>query len=348
MNVLAIIPARSGSKSVKDKNIRPIAGKPMLAWSIEHAVAARQVTRVIVSTDSPHYADIARQFGAEVPFLRPASISGDLSTDLEVFEHALKWLDTHEGYRPDICVHLRPTHPVRNPADIDRMVEILLKESGIDSVRSVVVAPETPFKMWFRNADGLLSPVIRTEIRDAYNQPRQALPPTYLQNASIDVVRSRVILEQHSMNGQTIHGYVMEAIYDIDDEAQLERASRQLAARTVGGPPASPKTFVFDIDGVVATIAPSLDYSLAGPNHEMIRVINFLHGQGHRIVLCTARGALTGKDWREVTRRQMTDWGVKYHDLTFGKPAGDYYIDDKNLLMGDLMLLARQWGMPCN
>lgn len=370
LGVLAIIPARSGSKSIKDKNVRLLAGRPLLAWSVAHALAAKSVTRTIVSTDSAEYAAIAREAGAEVPFLRPAEISGDLATDLEAFQHALNWLKKNENYAPDICVHLRPTHPVRNPADIDRMVGILLNEPGIDSVRSVVAAPETPFKMWFRNAAGLLSPVIQTEIREAYNQPRQALPPTYLQNASIDVVRSRVILEEHSMNGRTIHGYVMDAIYDIDDEAQLERARQQLeqfpssifhlpsspsagqdghvvSSRSSRSPTMSPspKTFVFDIDGVIATLVPSLDYALAEPNREMIRVINFLHHQGHRIVLFTARGSKTGKDWQELTRRQMADWGVKYHDLTLGKPAADYYIDDKALLIEDVLKLARQWGM---
>jgi CMP-N,N'-diacetyllegionaminic acid synthase len=347
LEVLALIPARSGSKSITDKNIRPLGGKPLMAWSIAHALSARTVTRTIVSTDSTEYAAIARQFRAEAPFLRPPEISGDMATDLETFRHALGWLEEHEGFRPDICVHLRPTHPVRNPADIDRMVEILRDNPGLDSVRSVVPAPETPFKMWFRGADGLLSPVIQTEIREAYNQPRQALPPTYLQNASIDVVRARVIREQRSMNGQHIHGYVMDAIYDIDDEAQLERAARQLSVVSGNRPTsASPKTFVFDIDGVVATIVPNLDYELAGPNHEMIRVINFLHDQGHRIVLFTARGSKTGRDWQETTRRQMAEWGVKYDALAFGKPAADYYVDDKAMHVQDALTLAKSWGMP--
>lgn len=346
MEVLAIIPARSGSKSVKDKNIRLVAGKPLLAWSIEHALASEKVTRTIVSTDSSGYAKIARKFGAEAPFLRPDDIAGDRSTDLEVFEHALKWLEAQEGYRPEICVHLRPTHPVRNPADIDRMVEILLMNPALDSVRSVVAAPETPFKMWFRNADGLLSPVIQTEMREAYNQPRQALPPTYLQNASIDVVRSRVILEQHSMNGRRIHGYVMEANFDIDDQAQLERARQRLETlpSAICHLP-SPRTFVFDIDGVVATLVPNLDYALAEPNLEIIRAINYLHSQGHHIVLFTARGSKTGQDWQAVTRGQMSDWGVNYHELLFGKPAADYYIDDKALHPQEAIALAKSWGL---
>ena len=347
MHIVAIIPARSGSKGIPGKNIRSVGGKPLMAHSIAHGLAASCVTRTIVSTDSPEYAEIAMSYGAEVPFLRPVEISGDLATDLETFQHALRWLDEHEGYRPDICVHLRPTHPVRNPADIDRMVEVLVNNPGIDSVRSVVAAPETPFKMWFRNVAGLLSPVIQTGIRDAFNQPRQSLPATYLQNASIDVVRSRVILEQQSMSGRNIHGYLLDTIYDIDDETQLERARRLLETPPAHGSALpAPKTFVFDIDGVVATLVPSLDYALAGPNLDMIRAINFLHGQGHRIVLFTARGSKTGQDWQETTRRQMREWGVNYHELAFGKPAADYYIDDKSLLIEDLLKLAQQWGMP--
>lgn len=234
MRVLALIPARSGSKSIPDKNIRPLTGKPLMAWSIAHALSAKAVTRTIISTDSPEYAAIARQYGAEAPFLRPPEISGDMATDLEAFQHALNWLKENEGYLPDVCVHLRPTHPVRNPADIDRMVGILAGNPELDSVRSVAPAPETPFKMWFREPTGLLRPVVECDVPEAYNQPRQRLPQTYLQNASIDVVRARVILEQNSMTGRRIFGYVMDANYDIDEEAQLERARQRLE------PPPSP------------------------------------------------------------------------------------------------------------
>jgi CMP-N-acetylneuraminic acid synthetase len=341
-----LIPARSGSKSLPHKNIRLLHGKPLLAYSIEHALAAKLVTRTVVSTDSEEYAAIARQYGAETPFLRPTELAGDLSTDWEVFHHALTWLREREQYEPDLCVHLRPTHPVRDPADIDRMVQILAADPELDSVRSVARAPETPFKMWFRDPPGLLRPVVECDVPEAYNQPRQRLPQTYLQNASIDVVRARVILEQNSMTGRRIFGYVMDANYDIDDEAQLEKVRERLEMPSANGSmlPA-PKTFVFDIDGVVATLVPSLDYALAGPNLEMIRAINFLHGQGHRIVLFTARGSKSGQDWQGITRRQMADWGLNYHELLFGKPAADYYVDDKAMHVQDALALAKSWGM---
>ena len=126
--VIAIIPARSGSRSIVDKNICEVAGKPLMAWSIEHALASKLVGRAIVSTDSKEYAAIARKYGAETPFLRPVEIAGDEATDLQAFTHTLNWLKDNEGYTPDICVHLRPTYPVRRPGIIDECVRILLED----------------------------------------------------------------------------------------------------------------------------------------------------------------------------------------------------------------------------
>jgi CMP-N-acetylneuraminic acid synthetase len=220
---LALIPARSGSKSLPDKNVRDFAGKPLLANSVEQALAARSVDRVIVSTDSERYAAIAREYGAQTPFLRPAELATDDATDLVVFQHALAWLRDHEDWIPEILVHLRPTYPRRDPADIDRVVELLAGDPQLDSVRSIAPAAETPFKMWTRGSDGLLTPVADLGI-EAYNQPRQSLPAAYLQNACIDAVRARVVLEQGSMTGRRILGYVMQDNLDIDTLSDFERA----------------------------------------------------------------------------------------------------------------------------
>jgi len=198
--VLALIPARSGSKSLPHKNVREFAGKPLLAHSIEQALAARSIDRVIVSTDSERYAAIAREHGAETPFLRPAEFATDDATDLAVFEHALAWLREHENWTPEIVVHLRPTYPRRDPADIDRVVELLAADPSLDSVRSVAPATETPYKMWTRDADGLLTPIADLG-NEAYNQPRQRLPVAYLQNACIDAVRGRGTLASSADRG---------------------------------------------------------------------------------------------------------------------------------------------------
>lgn len=322
--VLAIIPARSGSKSVKDKNIRMINGKPMIAYSIEHALKAESVTRVIVSTDSEQYAEIAKEYGAEIPFIRPAEYATDTSLDLEVFEHALSFLKEKEGYEPDIVVQLRPTYPIRDVKDIDEMVKMIQQDDTIDSIRCIAPAKEVAHKMWYKDENNQLSPII-TDIPECYNMPRQQLPKVYYQNACIDVIRTSVITDKHSMSGSKIIGYEMEHNFDIDTEEEFLKAADYL--KIAGGG----KTFVFDIDGVVAQIQKDLDYGLSEPNQRMIDIINKLYDYGNKIVLFTARGYVTGKDWSQVTKEQMSRWKVKYHELKFGKPNADYYVDDKML-----------------
>lgn len=230
MEILALIPARSGSKSVVDKNIRMIGNKPMLAHSIDHAKASRYITRVIVSTDSPRYAEIAREYGAQVPFLRPAEYATDTALDYDVFAHALAFLEEKEDYKPDLVVQLRPTYPIRNPADIDAMIERMMEDPSIDSMRCVAPAKEIPYKMWFRGEDGYLEPVMK-DIKECYNMPRQQLPAVYFQNACIDVIRTKVITERHSMSGDKIAGYQMEENYDIDTEEDFRRAQKRLGGK---------------------------------------------------------------------------------------------------------------------
>lgn len=334
--IFALIPARSGSKGILHKNIRMLMGKPLLAHSIEHALKSELITRTIVSTDSPLYAEIAREYGAETPFLRPPEISQDLSTDLEVFEHALLWLKKHEKYIPDICVHLRPTYPLRKVEDIDKIIQVLIDDPSVDSVRTVTLASETPFKMWFRGNNDFLTPVVKTTIKDVYNLPRQGLPRAYFQNACIDAVRTNVILKKKSMTGNRTYGYIMEENFDIDSFLQLEMVKEKLELENnlleyMKKEGSKKKIFCFDIDGVISTIVPNNKYELACPNLKVISTINILYGLGHRIILYTARGSATGIDWSDLTKNQLKEWGVKYHELHFNKPPADYYIDDRML-----------------
>ena len=322
--ILALITARSGSKSVKDKNIRPIDGKPMLAYSIEHAKESGYINRIVLTTDSEKYAQIGREYGAEVPFIRPAEYATDSALDIDVFVHALGFLKDNEGYEPDIIVHLRPTYPFRDVNDIDTMIEKMLADESIDSLRSVKKNTVVPHKMWYLKEDGLLDPLMK-DIPEAYNMPRQALPDTYIQNGNVDLLRPRCIWEYHSMTGKKIMGYEMKEMYDVDTEADFDRVDRVLRARRGG------QQFVFDIDGVIATYRDDLAYDKALPNRRMIDIINRLHDWGNRIVLYTARGYVTKIDWREVTEKQMSDWGLKYDELLFTKPNGDFYVDDKML-----------------
>lgn len=333
--VLAIIPARSGSKSIPHKNIRRILGKPMLAHSIEHALQCPLINRVIVSTDSEEYAKIAEEYGAEVPFIRPDNIATDESLDIEVFMHALSFMKEKESYIPDIVVQLRPTYPIRDIDDISKMIEILEKDQQADSVRCIVKAKEIPHKMWRLNADGRIIPLLN-DIKEGYNMPRQSLPQIYYQNACIDVVRTKVITELNSMSGNNIRGYLMKHNYDIDLETEFRDANIAMTMRT------EKKKFVFDIDGVIAKYNENLKYDESEPDYETIEMINRLYDRGNYIVLHTARGYRTGIDWEEVTKFQMESWGVKFHELKFGKPDADLYIDDKGISIWDFKELFKE------
>jgi CMP-N-acetylneuraminic acid synthetase len=337
-SVLALIPARSGSKSIKDKNILPFAGEPLLGHSIRQALLCPHITRVIVSTDSKEYAEIANHYGAETPFLRPNSISLDHSTDYEVFNHALRWLAKKEGSIPLFCVHLRPTHPIRAIAQISKAILLLRKHPEWDSVRSVIPAPETPYKMWLLSNQRELLPAIKTKIREAHSQPRQRLRQAYLQNASIDVIRSKTILERKSIAGKRIGAFLMKRCYDIDEKADFLHAQNALSG--LKELPCG-RTFVVDIDGIIAKIVPNNEYSKSQPIRKNIVLINRIYRNGNQVVLFTARGSTTGKNWQFLTKKQLSNWGVSYHKLLFGKPAADYYIDDRMLSLSDLTKIAQ-------
>ncbi len=342
MSVLAIVPARSGSKSVPHKNLLSFRGKPLLVHSIEHGRAARNVDRVIVSTDSPRYREVALAAGAEAPFLRPVALAGDATTDHEVFAHALAWLERHEGYRPELCVHLRPTCPTRRVRDVEEAVELLRADPTADSVRSVTRAPHTPYKMWRLQEGGSLQPLLDSSLHEPYNLPRQLLPTVYLQNAAVDVVRSSVVREQGSMTGRRILAYVMEDLRDVDDWRDLAAAESDAPDNAMP----SGQTFAFDLDGVLATLVPDGNYAEAEPYPPGIALVNRLHEAGNRILIYTARGSLTGRDWTTVTQDQLRRWGVRHHELRFGKPAADYYVDDRMISLAALQSWLGLSGDP--
>ncbi|GAB4540095.1 MAG: N-acylneuraminate cytidylyltransferase [Anaerolineales bacterium] len=217
-DILALIPARGGSKGIPRKNIRSFAGYPLIAWSIAAAKQSELVTRVIVSTDDEEIAAVAREWGAETPFLRPAEFAQDQTTDLPVFEHALKFLEEIEGYRPTIVVQLRPTSPIRPKGMIDDAIGILQNHPEADCVRGVVPAGQNPFKMWrFNGKDQPLNPLLKVEgIAEPYNAPRQILPPVYWQTGHIDAIRTATIAEKKSLTGDVVYPLVIDPQYTVD------------------------------------------------------------------------------------------------------------------------------------
>ena len=245
-SVLALIPARGGSKGIPRKNVMMLAGKPLIAYSIEQALASRHIDRVLVSTDDEEIAAVARQWGAEVPFMRPAAYAEDRSPDIDVFRHALQWLADAEGYVPEAVVHLRPTGPVRRVERIDAAIALLLAHPEADAVRSVGMALQTPYKMWHLTEDGYLDPVLRLDgVPDCQSVPRQQLPPVYWQNGYVDVLRPRAVLEKGSMWGDVVLPFVVEEpMFELDypeNIPMVEQALHRLQRGELPHPETTPR-----------------------------------------------------------------------------------------------------------
>lgn len=243
MEVLALIIARGGSKGIPKKNILPLAGYPLIAYSIAAGRASETVTRVVVSTDSPEIAAIARRYGAETPFERPAELAQDNTPDLPVFRHALAWLADHENYTPEMVVQLRPTSPFRRVWHIDHAVLRLMEHPDADSIRTVILPFQNPFKMWRIGDDGFMRPLITDvsqmlpkgvslthgqSLAEPYNLPRQALPEVFWQTGYVDAAWSDTILVKNSMTGENILPMIMEPHewIDIDTPDDWRRAER--------------------------------------------------------------------------------------------------------------------------
>jgi N-acylneuraminate cytidylyltransferase len=262
--VLAIIPARGGSKGIPRKNIRLFAGYPLIAYSIAAARQADSVTRVLVSTDDEEIAAVAREGGAETPFLRPAELARDDSPDLPVFRHAMLWLAGHEGYHPDVLVQLRPTSPIRPRDCVDAAVHVLLEHPEADSVRGVVPAGQNPHKMWRlpRTGEGPMKNLLDVAgLDEPYNAPRQSLPPIYWQTGHVDAIRAGTILTG-SMSGKTIYPLLIDPRFSVDLDNLTDWARAEWLATFGGlemvwpGRPRRPlprevKLLVLDFDGVV-------------------------------------------------------------------------------------------------
>jgi len=229
--ILCLIPARSGSKGIPHKNIKDFKGKPLIAHSIYQAQQSKyfKQMRIIVSTDSREYADIANKWGAETPFLRPKEISGDMSVDYEFIKHALDWLKNNEDYIPDIILQLRPTYPTREVELLNNCIRQFLDNyDNYDSLRTVVITPKTAYKM-YRIKGNELIPLFREVdgVKEPYNRCRQDLPVTYLHNGCIDIFKTNIV-SRGTISGDKILPYVMaqNEINDIDSMEDWKNAEK--------------------------------------------------------------------------------------------------------------------------
>jgi len=214
--IIAIIPARSGSKGVVDKNIKLLGGWPLLAYSIAVARLTEGVDRVIVSTDSQYYADIARKYKGEVPFLRPKEISGDNSGDYGFIKHALDWLQKTEDCQPEYLIHLRPTTPLREPSIIEAAISCIKSAKEATSLRSIHQMSETAYKSIEVEKGYLKCIITGSADTEVVNRPRQEFNDTYQANGYVDIIKSSYVSENKKVYGDRAIGYLTPRVAEVD------------------------------------------------------------------------------------------------------------------------------------
>lgn len=222
-NIIAVIPARSGSKSVPHKNITDLNGYPMLAYSIAVARIAG-IERVLLSTDCSDYMKIGQQYGAETPFVRPPEYSTDKSSDFDFMNHAMNWVYEKEGQIPEYWVHLRPTTPLRDPLIILDAIEKIRNDMNSTSLRSGHLATESPLKWFMKDDNDYFKPLLNNLSAQDTNLPRQHFDDVYIPNGYVDIIRSSFAMNN---NQKCIHGSKMivfetEKVDEIDSIDELE------------------------------------------------------------------------------------------------------------------------------
>ena len=245
-SAVAFVPARSGSERVPHKNVRPLAGHPLLAYAIATAVESGRFERVVVSTDSEEIADVARWYGADVPFLRPAEFATATSPDIEWLAYTLERLDE----RYELFALIRATNPFRGPDVVRRGLEQLLATPEADSLRAVELVKQHPGKMWLLSGDGrTMSPLLdQSELDVAWHAGQyQALPPVYSQNSALEIAWTRVVTETGTREGSVLAPFLTQGLegFNVDDEDDWKQAARLVASGEatlpeVGRPPYPP------------------------------------------------------------------------------------------------------------
>lgn len=234
LDAVALIPARSGSKRVPGKNVRRLAGHPLIAYTISAALESGVFRAVVVSTDSEATADIARYYGAEVPALRPDSISGDLAPDIRWIEHMLGLLKS-AGREFDCFSILRPTSPFRSALTIRRAWAEFSSDPDVDSLRAVELCKQHPGKMWVVRGKRM-TPLLPLSPEDVpwHSSQYQALPRVYVQNASLEIAHTRVVFQQGTIAGVTLRPFLTEGNegFDINQPRDWELAEALVAANS--------------------------------------------------------------------------------------------------------------------
>jgi len=228
MSIIALIPARKGSKGLPGKNIKPLGGRPLLAYSIKAALGSKKINRVILSTDSEEYAEIGVKYGAEVPFLRPEKMAEDHSPDIEWLEHALDWFLQKGESLPRLIVHLRPTTPLRDTSIIDKAIQMIEEDESASALRSVQEMSQTAYKS-FEIKNGYLA-CLCTQAHDieTTNQARQKFPKTFEPNGYVDVLKTDFIINSKKMHGHRAIAYQTPRVSEVDAAEDFDYLEYQL------------------------------------------------------------------------------------------------------------------------
>jgi N-acylneuraminate cytidylyltransferase len=219
--VIAVIPARGGSKGVPKKNLRLLYGHPLIAYSIAACKLSGCIARVIVSTDSEEIAGVARQYCAEVPFLRPAYLAEDTSTDFEFIEHFINWLYVNEHRVPEYIAHIRPTTPLRNVRIVDDAIRAIKSNEEATSLRSAHKASESPYK-WFIKRGEYYASIVDGLKNDAANNARQHFPDAFIPDGYVDVLKTKFIIDNEILHGDKIIGFESPVCVEVDTISDFE------------------------------------------------------------------------------------------------------------------------------
>ena len=234
-SAIALIPARSGSERVRDKNVRSLAGHPLLAYAIASARQAGIFDRIVCSTDSGKIAEVAQRYGADVPFLRPTELATSTSPDIEWITHTLAQLDEHY----DLFAIVRATNPFRGPDVLQRGLEQLLVTPEADSIRAVELVKQHPGKMWVLEGKTMRPLLDQSHLETAWHAGQyQALPEIYVQNSALEIAWTRVVSQTGTREGRVVAAYLTRGYegFNIDDEDDWDRARRLLDAGEVALP----------------------------------------------------------------------------------------------------------------
>ncbi len=348
--ILVVVPARGGSKGIGLKNLALVAGRPLVSLTGDIVKSLGWVDRAVVSTDHLQIRTAAMEAGLDAPFMRPPELSGDRIGDLDVLTHALEATEADDGTRYDIVVMLQPTSPLRRPEHVTATVQRLV-EDALDAVWTVSTTDlkAHPLKQLVVDDEGRIR---YFDDRGAGIIARQQLAPVYHRNGVAYALTRDCLLAQRTLMGERTGAVIVdEPLANIDDSDDLVRADALLRQRVAqdgraehggasSGRDVRPRRLVVDVDGVLAEAVPDLDYARARPLTANISRVNALYDAGCEITIFTARGSATGQDWSDVTRRQLDGWGLRYHDLVFGKPPADIYIDDRILTLPQVLALC--------